>query len=271
MLYRSFKLSNRPFAARRWHTPSILALLASAIAFGCDSPTASDQMTPAALRLDPTDWAALEVGSSVELTAEFLDEASEVILAPPDGWTISWLTSDDAVASVEDGVVTGVALGEAVITASFEDLADELDIYVEPKPTADDLLVATGIHPDTVAPGESFRITYTITNTTLVPVVVTSASSCIAWVRVYLAGEPVVLDGLDFGCRAAYTDWEIAPRRTWQYPALAWIYYASAARAADSLPVDPGDYTIVIESQVIRINGEAAALPTISATLTVSP
>lgn len=271
MSSQSLQVSSQPFTTHRCCTPCVLAVLLSAIALGCDSPTASDQVTPAALRLDPTDWVALEVGSSVELTAEFLDEAGKVIPAPPDGWTISWLTSDDAVASVEDGVVTGVALGEAVITASFEDLADELDIYVEPTPTADDLLVATGIHPDTVAPGESFRITYTITNTTIVPVVVTTASSCLAWVRVYLAGEPVVLDGLDFGCRAAYTDWEIAPRRTWQYPALAWIYYASAARAADSLPVDPGDYTIVIESQVIRINGEPAELPTISATMTVSP
>lgn len=256
---------------RRRLTGVILAVVAPLIALGCDSPTGSDQTTPVELRLSPTDWAAVEVGSSVELTAKFLDDDGEVILAPPDEWTITWLSSDDAVASVADGVVTGLALGRAVITAEFGNLADEVNLYVEPVPTAEDLLLAMGIHPDTVAPGDPFPITYTITNTTCVPVVLTAASTCLAWVRVYYGSERVLFDGLVFGCRAAFTYWEIASWRDWRYSALAWVLHASATLYADSVPVNPGDYTIVIESQVIEINGERAELPTISATLTVSP
>jgi hypothetical protein len=249
----------------------VLTVLASWTGVGCDSPTGSNQKVPAELRLDPTDWAAVVVGSSVELTATFLDDDGEVIDPPPDGWPITWLSSDEAVASVADGVVTGVALGQTVITAAFGDLADEVAVYVEPVPTAEGLLLAIGVHPDTVAPGDPFRVTYTITNTTLVPVILTAASSCLAWVRVYFGGEPIGVDGLHHGCRAEITYWRIEGWREWRYSALAWVEYASATRWADSLPLDPGDYTIVFESQVLEINGEPAELPTISATLTVSP
>ena len=38
--------------------------------------------------------------------------------SPLDGATITWTSSDDSVATVKDGVVTGVSLGTATITAS---------------------------------------------------------------------------------------------------------------------------------------------------------
>lgn len=75
------------------------------ITFG-SSPEPSPEPSPT-ISLDKS-TAAVDVGSTVTITATTV---------PADA-TVTWTTSDITVASVSDGVVTGVANGEATITAT---------------------------------------------------------------------------------------------------------------------------------------------------------
>lgn len=58
---------------------------------------------------------SVAVGGTLELTATTIPEDAEV----------TWTSSDDTIAEVSDGTVTGVAAGSATITASIT--VDEVD------------------------------------------------------------------------------------------------------------------------------------------------
>ena len=68
--------------------------------------------------------AELYLGSSLTLTADGIPEGTDVV----------WTSSDESVANVADGVVTTVALGTAVITASAEGKSASCTVTVIPKP-----------------------------------------------------------------------------------------------------------------------------------------
>ena len=86
-------------------------------------PVASVTVTP-----NP---AQTQVAGTVQLTAELKDADDNVLDAA--GRTITWSSSDDAVATVDDaGEVTGVALGMATITATAEGQSGTADVDVIP-------------------------------------------------------------------------------------------------------------------------------------------
>ena len=86
-----------------------------------------DTVYPVSVALSETAL-SLVVGSSAELTAEVLPEDA----ADP---SVTWTTSDPSVATVEDGHVTAVSYGTAVITAvSSNGLTADCSVSVTPVP-----------------------------------------------------------------------------------------------------------------------------------------
>ena len=71
--------------------------------------TSSDSPEPAKTIVISPSSAIIEVGRSVTFTAETTKSGAEVV----------WSTSDEKIAVVNNGVVTGISSGEAVITASY--------------------------------------------------------------------------------------------------------------------------------------------------------
>jgi uncharacterized protein YjdB len=71
-------------------------------------PVATLMVTPAAATIAP--------GGSVQLHASVEDEAG----TGPTAYVVTWSSSDEAVASVsESGLVSGISIGAAVVTATF--------------------------------------------------------------------------------------------------------------------------------------------------------
>lgn len=66
-------------------------------------------------------------------TLSLYEDEPQIILATtvPSGVTVYWTSSDESVATVSDGVVTGVSNGSCVITASAGDLSATCDVTVE--------------------------------------------------------------------------------------------------------------------------------------------
>ena len=103
-----------------------LFLAVSAIS-GCTDPV---EEIPVTISLNKTLMSSLPVGSQQQLEAEVKPEGADV--------TVLWVSDNEAVASVEaDGIVTGVSVGTAVITASAGDASAECKVTVVAlKPTA---------------------------------------------------------------------------------------------------------------------------------------
>ncbi len=103
-----------------------LFLAVSAIS-GCTDPV---EEIPVTISLNKTLMSALPVGSQQQLEA----------VVKPDGAdaTVVWESDNEAVASVDaDGIVSGVSIGTAVITASAGDASAECKVtVVAVKPTA---------------------------------------------------------------------------------------------------------------------------------------
>jgi uncharacterized protein YjdB len=95
--------------------------------------------------VDPSDF-ALEVGGTTQLTARVFSEAGEEL----DGRAVTWSSAAAGVATVDlAGRVTGVAAGEAIITATVEGVSGTATARVSPRPVA-----AITIEPSTVTLGE---------------------------------------------------------------------------------------------------------------------
>lgn len=96
-----------------------------------------DPVLPESISLDINEQRLL-VGGSFRLTATVLPEDA-------DNKTVVWSSSDEAVATVsEDGTVTAVAAGEAVITASCGDLSAECNVTVAAMPLLGDYYYSDG-------------------------------------------------------------------------------------------------------------------------------
>jgi hypothetical protein len=80
------------------------------------------------------DTATLEIGDTRQLMATLLDAAGAVLTGRP----VAWTSSDEAIARVtNDGLVTGVAQGEATITAASEGRSGDAVSRVLPLPPAE--------------------------------------------------------------------------------------------------------------------------------------
>ncbi len=86
-------------------------------------PVASVEVSPSA--------ETIELGSTLQLTAEAFDESGEAVA----GVEFSWESSDAAIATVDaTGLVTGVAVGAATITATAGSAQGTAEITVGPNP-----------------------------------------------------------------------------------------------------------------------------------------
>lgn len=103
-----------------------LFLAVSAIS-GCTDPI---EEIPVKISLNKTLMSSLPVGSQQQLEAVVKPEGTDI--------TVVWESDNEAVASVDaDGIVTGVSVGTAVITASAGDASAECKVTVVAlKPTA---------------------------------------------------------------------------------------------------------------------------------------
>ncbi|HEU0077673.1 MAG TPA: Ig-like domain-containing protein, partial [Longimicrobiaceae bacterium] len=104
------------------------------LAAGCrDDGTGPSEARVASIRLSRT-AAPLDDGATLRLTAEPLDGAGRVL--PAGRVRLSWSSSDDAVATVADGLVTGRRPGEARITATAGKASASAQVTVLPVPQA---------------------------------------------------------------------------------------------------------------------------------------
>lgn len=68
---------------------------------------------------------------TLDASAIYSDTSSDKVTM-----SATWRSSDDTVAKVENGLVTALAKGEAVISAQFADKTAKLELFVHPKPVS---------------------------------------------------------------------------------------------------------------------------------------
>ena len=127
-----------------------------------ETPDPEDPIVVTGITLDKT-TATVEEGAKVTLTATVTpDNATDK--------TVTWSTSNEAIATVSDGVVTGVKAGEVTITAKAGDKSATCTVTVTAKQSTedpDDPIVVTGITLDkttaTVEEGATVTLTATVT------------------------------------------------------------------------------------------------------------
>lgn len=126
-----------------------LFLAVSAIS-GCTDPV---EEIPVTISLNKTLMSALPVGSQQQLEAVVKPDGADV--------TVVWESDNEAVASVDaDGIVSGVSIGTAVITASAGDASAECKVtVVAVKPTAISL-IPTKLH---LKPGDTQELAVAFT------------------------------------------------------------------------------------------------------------
>lgn len=106
-----------------------LALVAAAAAIGaCDTTI---PRVPTAVEVDQ-ETVTVGVGQTATVRAVVVDQDGRAYTATPEGFAITWTSTDEAVATVQNGVIEGVATGVATVTARAGDLppADIL-VHVE--------------------------------------------------------------------------------------------------------------------------------------------
>ena len=130
-------------------------------------PATSVALNETALSLHPTEKATLTAAVKPENTTD----------------TVVWSSSNDAVATVKDGVVTAVKEGTATITATYGSVKAECVVTVLPP------ILATGVTLDKTTlnlyEGDAARLTATVApeNTTDKTIVWTSSDNAIATVK----------------------------------------------------------------------------------------
>src|SRR5437588_10787702 len=127
--------------------PGNLSDNASVTVTGCTVPVASVSVTPAS--------ATISAGQSAQLTATPQDANGN----PLSGRTVTWSSGSSAVAAVNgSGLVTGVALGSATITAASEGQSGTAAITVTRVPVA-----SVTVSPATanLQPGQTRQLTAT--------------------------------------------------------------------------------------------------------------
>ena len=120
---------------------AVLCLTSCGSGGGGGGGESTDQQEPVASVTVSPEQVTLEVGQSQQLTASTQDEAGNVLT----GRTVTWSTSDPAIATVSaSGVVEGVSVGSATITASSEGQSGSADVSVTPPGPVASVTVAPG-------------------------------------------------------------------------------------------------------------------------------
>ena len=127
-----------------------------------ETPDPEDPIAVEGITLDKT-TATVEEGATVTLTATVTPENAT-------DKTVTWSTSNEAIATVSGGVVTGVKAGEVTITAKAGDKSATCTVTVTAKQGTEDPedpIVVTGITLDkttaTVEEGATVTLTATVT------------------------------------------------------------------------------------------------------------
>src|SRR5687768_5515442 len=98
----------------------MLPLLYCGVLWSCSSDTSSPEPIPLVVTVASVDVASpaptLEIGSSVQLTATTRDATGAILT----GRNVTWSSNTPYAKVSATGVVTGVGIGEATITATSE-------------------------------------------------------------------------------------------------------------------------------------------------------
>ena len=125
---------NRLHATRRTHPATVLAaVLATLTVAACSEDPVSPppEPTPTLVRVNPESSVLVEVGQTVQLSAEVIDQMGQVMSGP----ALAWSSSDPAVATVGDGgMVTAVTEGSATISVSAGSVVGAASVIVEISP-----------------------------------------------------------------------------------------------------------------------------------------
>ena len=108
--------------------------------------------------------------------------------------------------------------------------------------------------PDTVTPGDTFRLTFVLRNPGWHSVTITSSSGCLFFLESFRDQEPAAMDGTLYYCTTMITSFTLAPGDSLQ------IVHSIVA-AVGGAPLPPGTYRIRT-----RMN---APLPDVEASVTV--
>lgn len=114
--------------------------------------------------------------------------------------------------------------------------------------------------PDTVAPGDSVDLVFTLRNHTRYAMTIRSSYGCLFFLESLRGDEPVYWQGMDYGCAAAFTNYTILPGDS-----LHWVQELVAAEAGGtgSPPLPAATYRIRT-----RMNAD---LPDLETEVTVMP
>ena len=129
----------------------------------------------------------------------------------------------------------------------------------EPAGTDDLLRPTFQVSPETVAPGDSFAVVFTVRNPTSQTVTISSGAGCLFFLRALRDSHQVSVQGLTYFCTAAITAFEVPPRGS-----LNLVRNGVAAERIGvgvGTPLPPGEYRIQTMMN--------AALPELQAVLTV--
>lgn len=95
-------------------------------------PVTVSTLPPALVRLSPSS-SSLVIGATTRLTAEMLDAGGGILT----GYPFAWSSANPSIASVDtNGVVTGAAVGNVVITATAADLSGTAVVTVSRAPVS---------------------------------------------------------------------------------------------------------------------------------------
>ncbi len=115
------------------------------------------------------------------------------------------------------------------------------------------------LRPDTVAPGDSFSVVFTLRNPTRQTVTIPSSYGCLFFLRAFRDANPVSVQGLTYFCTTAVRTFEVAPGDS-----LVAVRRAVAAERTVNGPATP------LPAATYRIQTMMnAALPDLEAVLTV--
>jgi len=137
---------------------STMALGALVVLAGCDSSTEPILPGPPAEIQVATDAVILtSTGETAQIQVTVYDEDGNVITSP----TVEWHSSNEAVVTVENGVVTAVGAGTATITVVSGTASDSIVVEVDVVPAEPSLTLSTEEYIFTEA-GATFGFTATV-------------------------------------------------------------------------------------------------------------
>ncbi|MEX2531087.1 MAG: Ig-like domain-containing protein [Gemmatimonadota bacterium] len=114
-----------------------LPALALLLAMGCSESTSPQ--VPTSISLE-TDYVSIGIGETTTLTAVILDQDDRQITPAPDGYEVTWDTTNPEILTVQDGIVTGVSQGTAQVVVAAGDLpVENVVVEILPHPLSGDL------------------------------------------------------------------------------------------------------------------------------------